>query len=235
MMSLFEPLDDTELDRLDDILLDHVPEDADTEGKDEGILDIQSLDGFLTAVVSAPNSVLPSQWLPKLWGDFEPVWKTMAEYQEFMNLIMRHLNCIAGMINEEPKNFEPLFGYREVDGKTFCVVDEWCYGYLRGMELDRDGWRETPEEILGELVGGLALFSTTEGWDELDERTDDEIASLQERIAPAVRKAHAYWLAQRAKARTVRRELAKVGRNDPCPCGSGKKFKKCCGVTPTFH
>ncbi|PJC67711.1 MAG: YecA family protein, partial [Zetaproteobacteria bacterium CG_4_8_14_3_um_filter_59_5] len=58
---------------------------------------------------------------------------------------------------------------------------------------------------------------------------------LQERIAPAVRKAHAYWLAQRAKARTVRRELAKVGRNDPCPCGSGKKFKKCCGVTPTFH
>jgi preprotein translocase subunit SecA len=28
---------------------------------------------------------------------------------------------------------------------------------------------------------------------------------------------------------TVRRESAKVGRNDPCPCGSGKKFKKCCG------
>jgi uncharacterized protein YecA (UPF0149 family) len=25
-----------------------------------------------------------------------------------------------------------------------------------------------------------------------------------------------------------RRESAKVGRNDPCPCGSGKKFKKCC-------
>jgi hypothetical protein len=28
---------------------------------------------------------------------------------------------------------------------------------------------------------------------------------------------------------TVRREGPKVGRNDPCPCGSGKKFKKCCG------
>jgi len=26
-----------------------------------------------------------------------------------------------------------------------------------------------------------------------------------------------------------RREEPKVGRNDPCPCGSGKKFKKCCG------
>ena len=27
----------------------------------------------------------------------------------------------------------------------------------------------------------------------------------------------------------VRREAAKVGRNQPCPCGSGKKYKKCCG------
>ena len=28
---------------------------------------------------------------------------------------------------------------------------------------------------------------------------------------------------------TVRREASKVGPNDPCPCGSGKKYKKCCG------
>ena len=31
------------------------------------------------------------------------------------------------------------------------------------------------------------------------------------------------------KVVTFRREDPKVGRNDPCPCGSGKKFKKCCG------
>ncbi len=28
------------------------------------------------------------------------------------------------------------------------------------------------------------------------------------------------------------RTSTKVGRNDPCPCGSGKKFKKCCGKSP---
>jgi len=32
------------------------------------------------------------------------------------------------------------------------------------------------------------------------------------------------------KIETVRREGKKVGRNDPCPCGSGKKYKKCCGM-----
>ena len=32
------------------------------------------------------------------------------------------------------------------------------------------------------------------------------------------------------KGETFRREAPKVGRNDPCPCGSGKKYKKCCGA-----
>jgi preprotein translocase subunit SecA len=36
--------------------------------------------------------------------------------------------------------------------------------------------------------------------------------------------------APRAKAETVVRQAPKVGRNDPCPCGSGKKYKKCHGV-----
>jgi uncharacterized protein YecA (UPF0149 family) len=32
-----------------------------------------------------------------------------------------------------------------------------------------------------------------------------------------------------ARGAIVRRTAPKVGRNDPCPCGSGKKYKKCCG------
>ena len=35
-------------------------------------------------------------------------------------------------------------------------------------------------------------------------------------------------------ATTFRRTIPKIGRNDPCPCGSGKKFKQCCGRT-TLH
>ncbi|OQW53481.1 MAG: hypothetical protein A4S09_07735 [Proteobacteria bacterium SG_bin7] len=40
------------------------------------------------------------------------------------------------------------------------------------------------------------------------------------------------WLfvdGQPPEKKTIRRESPKVGRNDPCPCGSGKKYKKCCG------
>ena len=39
-----------------------------------------------------------------------------------------------------------------------------------------------------------------------------------------------FWDASFVKPETVRREAPKVGRNDPCPCGSGKKYKKCCGA-----
>ncbi len=46
------------------------------------------------------------------------------------------------------------------------------------------------------------------------------------------------WLQQNAhrfqnqgpKVETYRRETPKIGRNEPCPCGSGKKYKKCCGA-----
>jgi uncharacterized protein YecA (UPF0149 family) len=36
--------------------------------------------------------------------------------------------------------------------------------------------------------------------------------------------------ADRERLAPIRRDAPKVGRNDPCPCGSGKKYKKCCGA-----
>ena len=41
----------------------------------------------------------------------------------------------------------------------------------------------------------------------------------------------ALYLEQK-KSGTIRREGKKIGRNDPCPCGSGKKYKQCCGRKP---
>ena len=38
------------------------------------------------------------------------------------------------------------------------------------------------------------------------------------------------FLRARPPIKQVQRESKKIGRNDPCPCGSGKKYKKCCGT-----
>jgi uncharacterized protein len=45
-----------------------------------------------------------------------------------------------------------------------------------------------------------------------------------------------FWKPRRKSAvAQVQREAPKVGRNDACPCGSGKKYKKCCGAEQTQH
>ena len=71
-----------------------------------------------------------------------------------------------------------------------------------------------------------------------DELTQDMRDTFLDQLPVALQTVAAYW---RDPARGFpRREpvrSAKVGRNDPCPCGSGRKFKKCCGsgTPPMVH
>ena len=61
MRALDEPLSDAELDELEVFLAsDAVPQDC---------MDLEMLDGFLTAIVSGPESIQPSEWLPQVWSD----------------------------------------------------------------------------------------------------------------------------------------------------------------------
>ena len=60
--------------------------------------------------------------------------------------------------------------------------------------------------------------------EQLDERRQERAAASRFRFGPPRPAAGA------PKQQTVTRDSAKVGRNAPCPCGSGKKYKKCCGA-----
>ncbi|MGD8570027.1 MAG: UPF0149 family protein [Gammaproteobacteria bacterium] len=231
MNNIFQSLNEQELDRLDQFLINRIDDDDDSDDGDEGVLDISELDGFLTAIVSGPVMVPPSQWLPAVWGDFEPEWDNEKDFNEIMSLFMRHMNGIAGTLLESPEKFEPLFLQREVKGKTYDIVDEWCYGYMRGVALAMDEWDKGGHEMMALLMPIMA-FASEQGWDELDNMSEDEVDNIRNAITPNVREIHAYWLARRENSgpshSPVRNTEPRVGRNDPCPCGSGKKYKKCC-------
>ena len=64
----------------------------------------------------------------------------------------------------------------------------------------------------------MILHNTTRQW-ELKGYTPDELSASRSGKAAASAKADVIDLTTRKS----------VGRNDPCPCGSGKKYKKCCG------
>lgn len=223
-------LSEAEFKFLDQFLLDRVDEDIDTEGKDEGVLDISELDGLFTAIVSGPVMVPPSQWLPVVWGDFEPVWEDEKAFEKILSLMMRHMNCIAATFVEHPNDYEPVFLGREIEGKSYAIVDEWCEGYRRGVGLAQDAWDSSGNDMRI-LLAPIIAFTAETDWRGHD-FSIDEVENIQQTIAPNVQEIHAYWLARREEnmpsSQPLRRGGPRVGRNDPCPCGSGKKYKKCC-------
>ena len=52
MSNIFSMLSEEEIDLLNNFMLDRIDDDADTQGKDEGVLDISELDGLMTAIIS---------------------------------------------------------------------------------------------------------------------------------------------------------------------------------------
>jgi len=81
------------------------------------------------------------------------------------------------------------------------------------------------------LLTPILAFTEETNWRGHD-LPDGEVEKIQRAVTRNVRAIHAYWLARRSEhesvVRPVRQSEARVGRNDPCPCGSGKKYKKCC-------
>ena len=61
------------------------------------------------------------------------------------------------------------------------------------------------------------------------ERVEMKVATKNSSFLDFVKDADPEALERFMPTEPVRRSEPKVGRNDPCPCGSGKKYKKCCG------
>ena len=223
---LSNPLTDAEYHELNEFLLSLEHDDA--------MLDVSEFDGFITAVVSGPEMIMPSEWLPVVWGgaDNAPEWASVEEYQRIFGLMIRHMNTTSTTLIEKPAEFEPCFLEREVQGVTYWIVDEWCTGFMRGVELHPG--KLATDQGMQDLLAPIRQFADEDGWVSLEAKSHEEIRHLQEQIAPAVRAIHSYWLARRTpiSAQSVPniRPQAKVGRNDPCPCGSGRKYKRCCGA-----
>jgi SEC-C motif domain protein len=98
---------------------------------------------------------------------------------------------------------------------------------------DATDWSENSE------WQGLEIIDTVDGGPDDDKGTVEFIASFKQddeeirhHELASFEKIDGKWIFMDGivpKPKQVRRETPKVGRNEPCPCGSGKKFKKCCG------
>ena len=100
------------------------------------------------------------------------------------------------------------------------------------MQLDPEYWSELAEDertrdFMGLFVGFIDIDEAIEERDDADE-IRDEHAALIPRVLVALRKLALLREGNDPALRQIKAH--KVGRNEPCPCGSGLKFKRCCAA-----
>jgi len=138
--------------------------------------------------------------------------------------------------------------------EKFVNTHAWCRGFFHAYELRSSLWLEGVEHADDELAMDLAtvqalgwpdqlteIFEDKEGRDQEDHPLHDEqrrgrfLAACFRDLAECVRRIQSHTaeieasrLAEMRRVQQLR--ASRTGRNEPCPCGSGKKFKKCCGA-----
>jgi uncharacterized protein len=176
-------------------------------------MSFEAFDGFLHALVIGPDMVMPSQFLPEVWGE-GPVFDDRAQAERATQLIMRHWNNIAAATRGD--GYPELWLIRHADKP---IGQDWGRGFARGVALRQASWLRL-WTVMDEAIELLKLAG-----DDLNEDEREEIVWF---AGSTLREIAAFWMAQQTPRRPVK--AAKVGRNDPCPCGSGKKWKKCCSA-----
>ena len=223
-----QPLSDEELDKLDTFL----------RGCGAGrAMNMEELDGFFCALVMGSELIMPSEYLPIVLGgggEAGPSFESIEEANTIMQLVMRHWNTIAAAVEREephlPVMLEPEG--RDLQGRR------WASGFMRGVALRRGSWAALVHD---ESESGSLFAIALLGGDVDPEFARRPLPAEQKEdlvkyaIAGMNRIARYFAAARRAGSRggpadaTVRRESQKIGRNESCPCGSGRKYKQCCG------
>jgi uncharacterized protein len=239
------PLSETELDELADFLeSDAVPDTG---------LSLEQADGFLCALAVGPLPTSPSQWLPIVWGsDDGPEFESAEQARHIMALLMRHWNWVANSVRIAPQDggefFLPLVYYPDEETPDEAMDTdlgrEWAEGFAIGINMDGDLWDACiADEDIFPCFAPIILLELGHNPDQpelvIDYAKRKELVMLLPMVANEF---YGYWRAHPpepvsspAVFEAPYRAEFKPGRNDPCPCGSGKKFKKCCGRPEPLH
>jgi uncharacterized protein len=195
------------------------------------------LDGYLTGIAISPALIPNDRWLDGIWGQHEPAFDSLEEAQFIINAVMDHYRAIVAALDI---GFEQLEGKKTADyrplflvagGKpSHDIVRIWLRGFSRAAVLAAERWQSLAEDermapILEPFMDFLApagpYFETVDNVDALLDRS----AAAIPRSTILLRKI-AQFVTEAASSRR-----SKIGRNDPCACGSGRKYKRCCGAT----
>jgi len=218
-------------------------------------LTLCELEGYLFGLAITPEAIVPSEWMPPIFGGEMPTFDSMKA-ETLTGTLMRTYNRFCTK-NYNDELFFPFEGKKLTTNSVGNRL-EWAYGFQRALLLRPRLW--TPPEndpgLTGEqhhdimmshaiLIGLNAPDEISNLFVDMDDKLGiDPKDTIQARASLLTQLHHAvtvlqWYSARKEEARRKRIEQIsriatpttseKIGRNGPCPCGSGKKFKKCCG------
>lgn len=215
-----------------------------------GTLSYTALRGYLFAVANAPDVLMPSAWIDGVWGGGQVVWEDEGEAKVVFGAILAVWTDVAGIPEGEELTTGWLFGAgADTTTSEAALRREWSRGFHLGFEQAGEVWAPLLEvldpddgsERIAVALTCLQYFHDPEHYQRLwnipDERAAETASGLESIfLDAAILYAQLGRTAMRARtqsrrmhrpAEPIRRE-EQPGRNEPCPCGSGKKYKKCC-------
>jgi uncharacterized protein len=201
-----------DLDALDAFLTsDRAPEDG---------MGLSDLDGFLAGIVVGPELIMPSEWLPVIWGDAEPTFESIEEARSVLGAIMGRYNEIIRLLVTSPDDFDPVF-WEGPHGQV--IVTDWAAGFLDAVGLRPRAW----EPLLRHGEAGVLMVPLLVlGADDPDHPPfggrplpRDEIERLHaqgaEIIPGCVVSIHAFWRERRARRGAGGGRRRAGGRTNP--------------------
>lgn len=222
--ALDEPLSDAELDELEAFLSsDAVPQDC---------MDLEMLDGYLCAIISGPEVIQPSEWLPGVWSEggraATPAYASTEQAQRIMALMLRHVVGLQRTLEESPTRFKPLLYLSDAEqrakaDKAPAEATAWCEGYMAGVKLRDDDWQPLYDSREArDWVFPVEALAFGDQDPEFAEWIDDKEkrASLVDELALAAVLIYRYWH-ERRRAEATRERGSRRG-----PPEGGRKTRE---------
>jgi uncharacterized protein len=219
----------------------------------EEALNLDQLAGYLFGVVITPDVTGPSEWFLGIFGESSASFADQEEADAEFRALMDAYNRFKALRLQGRLKFP--FEVENLSEQGLAQVRDWAVGLDRALALRSGVWM--PDEVLEQSALGedeeeiMTCLSIVlgvghpeqipeifNGVDEPGEGEEGAWATLVGHLPLAVKtlQAHADELERARLAgseKTASRPLARqdrIGRNDPCPCGGGKMYKKCCGL-----
>jgi len=208
-------------------------------------------DGFLTALAASMTWPPPEGWIEAFADDaFDRAFADPEDRTHALRVLKARISVLRDQVDAEALLDQPdLLRLQPLVAEPLPAADglpalrlgaEWASGFMNGLDMYREGFPREPGSDAAAgydlLVGHIDVLCFDEGceehaaflarWYDGKTPTRDELWSAALFAVQDLR----IWAVDAVPVPATRRVEKVPGRNDPCPCGSGKKFKKCHGA-----